>query len=154
MRQAIETALLSIIGYVNQAVFAVSRGHVVLYRFHGLPGALLTITGPEEHVGETMMVGYLPDGDDYIVLATEAETAISAALRTATAATLFDQQVPVDITTLTDATERAAVLEQVLKQASLCERHQATKHHEVPIARLTPHYKPTPRSSVATARLP
>ncbi|MFI6392389.1 hypothetical protein ACIBHY_33955 [Nonomuraea sp. NPDC050547] len=154
MRQAIDTALLSIIGYANQAVFAISRGHVVLYRFHGLPGALLTVTGQDEHVGETMMVGYLPDGDEYIVLATEAETAISAALQTATAATLFDQQVPVDITMLTDATERTAALKRVLKQASLSERHEATKHHEIPIARLTPHDQPTPRSPVAIARLP
>ncbi|MEV4893980.1 hypothetical protein AB0K48_31795 [Nonomuraea sp. NPDC055795] len=145
--------MLSIIGCVNQAVFAVSRGNVVLYRFHGLSGALLTITAPEEHVGETMMIGYLPDGDDYIVLATEAETAISAALRTATAATLFDQQVPVDVTVLTGATERAAMLKRVLKQASLCERHEATKHRQVPIARLTPHYRPTPRSPAAIARL-
>ncbi|MFI9552474.1 hypothetical protein [Nonomuraea endophytica] len=154
MRQAIDAALLSIIGYVNQAVFAVSRGGVVLYRFHGTPGVLLTITGPAAPVGETMMVGYLPDGDDYIVLATEAETKISAALRTATAATLSDQEIPVDITMLTDATERTALLNRLLKRASLYERHDTRKHHQVPIARLTPHYRPTPRSSAASPELP
>ncbi|WP_214321897.1 hypothetical protein [Nonomuraea sediminis] len=154
MRQAIDTALLSIIGYVNQAVFAVSRGRVVAYRFHGMPGALLTITGPTAPVGETVMVCYLPDGDDYIVLATGVETRISAALRTATAAALFDQQIPVDISMVTDATERAALLNRLLKQASLYERHQVMQHHQVPIARLTPHYKPTPRSSVVFVGLP
>ena len=69
MRQAIDTALLSIIGCVNQAVFSASRGRVVLYRFHGMPCVLLTVTGPAAPVGETAVVGYLPDGDDYIVLA-------------------------------------------------------------------------------------
>jgi hypothetical protein len=46
VRQAIDTALLSIIGCVNQAVFSASRGRVVLYRFHGMPCVLLTVTGP------------------------------------------------------------------------------------------------------------
>jgi hypothetical protein len=41
------------------------------------------------------MVCYLTDGNDYIVLTTEAETRISAALRTATAATFSDQQIQV-----------------------------------------------------------
>ena len=37
MRQAIDTVLLSVIGSVNRAVFSVSRGRVVLYRFRGRP---------------------------------------------------------------------------------------------------------------------
>nr|WP_236003243.1 hypothetical protein [Nonomuraea antri] len=139
MRQAIDTALLSVIGFVNQAVFVVSRGRVVLHRFHGIPEALLTTTGPAVTIEEPLIVGYLPDGGDYIVLDTEAETTISTALRTATAATLFDQQIPVDITLLTDPTERAALLNRILKQASIYERHEVTRHHQVPIARLTPH---------------
>lgn len=151
MRQAIDTALLSIIGCVNQAVFSASRGRVVLYRFRGRPGVLLTITGPAAPVGETAGVAYLPDGDDYIVLAVEAETSLLTALRTATAATaeLANQQIPVDITTLTDDTQRAALLNRLLKHASMDERHEVTRRREVPIARLTPHYKPASDGSVA-----
>jgi len=151
VRQAIDTALLSIIGCVNQAVFSASRGRVVLYRFRGRPGVLLTITGPAAPVGETAGVAYLPDGDDYIVLAVEAETSLLTALRTATAATaeLANQQIPVDITTLTDDTQRAALLNRLLKHASMDERHEVTRRREVPIARLTPHYKPASDGSVA-----
>lgn len=151
MRHAIDTALLSIIGCVNQAVFSASRGRVVLYRFHGMPCVLLTVTGPAAPVGETAVVGYLPDGDDYIVLAAEAETSLLAALCTATAATAerANQQIPVDITMLTGEAQRAALLNRLLKHASINERHRVTRRREVPIARLTPHYKPTAAGSVA-----
>lgn len=151
MRQAIDTALLSIIGCVNQAVFSASRGRVVLYRFHGMPCVLLTVTGPAAPVGETAVVGYLPDGDDYIVLAAEAETSLFTALRTATAATAerANQQIPVDVTMLTGEAQRAALLNRLLKHASIDERHRVTRRREVPIARLTPHYKPTSIGSVA-----
>jgi hypothetical protein len=145
VRQAIDTVLLSIIGCVNQAVFSASRGRVVLYRFHGLPCVLLTVTGPAAPVGETAVVGYLPDGDDYIVLAAEAETSLLTALRTATAATAerANQQIPVDITMLAGEAQRAALLNRLLKHASIDERHKVTRRREFPIARLTPHYKPT-----------
>jgi hypothetical protein len=151
VRQAIDTALLSIIGCVNQAVFSASRGRVVLYRFHGMPCVLLTVTGPAAPVGETAVVGYLPDGDDYIVLAAEAETSLFTALRTATAATAerANQQIPVDVTMLTGEAQRAALLNRLLKHASIDERHRVTRRREVPIARLTPHYKPTSIGSVA-----
>jgi hypothetical protein len=151
VRQAIDTALLSIIGCVNQAVFSASRGRMVLYRFHGMPCVLLTITGPAAPVGETVVVGYLPDGDDYIVLAAEAETSLPTALRTATAATAerTNQQIPVDITMLTGEAQRAALFNRLLKHASIDERHKVTRRREVPIARLTPHDKPTSAGSVA-----
>jgi hypothetical protein len=151
VRQAIDTALLSIIGCVNQAVFSASRGRVVLYRFHGMPCVLLTVTGPAAPVGETAVAGYLPDGDDYIVLAAEAETSLFTALRTATAATAerANQQIPVDVTMLTGEAQRAALLNRLLKHASIDERHRVTRRREVPIARLTPHYKPTSIGSVA-----
>lgn len=150
MRQAIDKALLFIIGGVNKAVFSATRGSVVLYRF-GRLGVLLTVTGPAKPIGETMLVGYLPHGDDYIVLATEAESRLPAALRTATAATIerADQQIPVDITLLTDDTERAALL----KHASIHERNEITRHREAPIARLTPRYKPATDGSVASPQL-
>jgi hypothetical protein len=151
VRQAINMALLSIIGCVNQAVFSASRGRVLLYRFRGRPGVLLTITGPAAPVGETAGVGYLPDGDDYIVLAAEGEASLLTALRTATAASAerANQQIPVDITMLTDETQRAALLNRLLKHASIDERCEVTRRREVPIARLTPHYKPASDGSVA-----
>lgn len=147
MRQAIDTALLSLLGWVNQAMFWVSGGRVVLYRF-GMRCVLLTITGPAAPVSQTLVVGYLPDGDDHIVLATEADVGLPTALRAATAVTveLAGQHVPADVTTLSNDTERAALLKQLLKHASLAERHEVTRFREVPIARLTPHYKPAGRS--------
>jgi hypothetical protein len=158
VRQAIDTALLSIIGRVNQSVHSASRGRVLLYRFHGRSGVLLTITGPAAPIDETVCVAYLPDGDDYIVLAAEAETSLLTALRTATAATaeLANQQIPVDITMLTDDTQRAALLDRLLKRASIDERHQVTLRREAPIARLKPHYKPASDGPVALSgiRLP
>ncbi|MER6004913.1 hypothetical protein ABT120_40630 [Nonomuraea angiospora] len=82
MRQAIDTALLSLLGWVNQAMFRVSGGRVVLYRF-GMRCVLLTITGPGAPVSQTLVVGYLPDGDDQIVLATEADAGLPTALSVA-----------------------------------------------------------------------
>ena len=97
----------------------------------------------------------LPDGDDYIVLAAETETSLLAAPRTAASATaeLATQRIPVDITVLTDATERAALLNRLLKHASIDERHEVTRLCEVPIARLTPHDKPASDGSVAFSRI-
>lgn len=156
MRQAIDTALLSIIGRVNKAVFSASRGRVVLCRFRGRPCVHLTVTGPDAPLGQTLIAGYLPDGDDYVVLAAETETGLPAALRTATAATagVTRQQVPADITMLTDDTDRAALLNRLLRRASIDERHAVTRRREVPIARLTPHYKPanTSRAFISIRR--
>lgn len=152
VRHAIETVLLLAIGRVNQAMFWATRGRVVLYRFYGRPDVLLTVTGPDAPAGEVMGVGYLPDGDDYIVLATDAETGERAALRTATAATAEltpDQHVAVDITMLTDDAERAVLLDRLLRRASLDERHEVVRRREFPIARLTPHHKAAHAGSVA-----
>jgi hypothetical protein len=153
VRQAIDTALLFIIGCANKTVYSASRGRVVLYRFRGSRGVLLTVTGPAAPVGETVVVGYLPDGDDYIVLAAETETSLRTVLRTAASATaeLANQQVPVDITVLTDDAERAALLNRLLKHASMYERHEVVRLCEVPIARLAPHYKPASDGSVAVS---
>ncbi|MFI0420136.1 hypothetical protein [Spongiactinospora sp. 9N601] len=142
MRHAFDTALLSIIGYINRVVFTVSRGRLVFYRIHGMPGARLTIKGPDAPLGEIVMVCYLRDGNDCIVLAAESETRLPIALRTATAAALFDQEVPVDVALLTKDAERGPVLKRVLGKASIYERHQVTKYHQVPIARLAPHDVP------------
>ena len=156
MRQSIDTVLLSIIGRVNKTVFSASRGRVVLYRFHGRPCVRLTVTGPDTPLGQTLVAGYLPDDNDYVVLAADTEAGLPAALRTATAATagVTRQQVPVDITMLTDDTDRAALLNRLLKRASIDERHAVTRRREVPIARLTPHYRPadTSRAFVSIRR--
>ena len=96
-------------------------------------------------------MGYLPDGADYIVLAAEPETSLFAALRTVTVATAEppSRQILVDVTMLTGETQRAALLNRLLKRASIDERHDVTRRREFPIARLTPHYKPTSVGSVA-----
>jgi hypothetical protein len=142
------------IGCVNQAVFSASRGQVVLYRFHGTSGASLTITGPAAPVGETVSISYLPDGDDYVVLATETSRSLAIELRAATSATigLASQDIPVDIIALADKTERAILLKRLLKQVSMHERHEVIRLRQVPIARLTPHCKPAFVGPVAFSR--
>jgi hypothetical protein len=154
VRQTIDTVLLSVIGCVNKTVFSASRGRVVLYRFRGRPCLRLTVTGPDAPLGQPLVAGYLPDGDDYVVLAAETETGLPAALCTAATAEVTRQQVPVDITMLTDDTDRATLLNRLLKRASIDERHAVTRRREVPIARLTPHYKPadTARAFVSIRR--
>ena len=88
MRHAVEEAFLSMIGYVNRAVFFASRGRLVPYRFHGSSAVLVTITGPATPGGQTVSVGYLPDGADYVVLAAETDDGLATALRAATSATI------------------------------------------------------------------
>ena len=156
MRYAIETALLWSISRVSQVVFWASRGRVVLYRFYGMPGVLLTVTGPDAPVGKVIDVGYLPDGDDYIVLATDAETGGKSVLSTATGATAEfspGQHVAVDISMLTDAAERDSLRGRLLRHASLNERHEVVRRCEFPIARLTPHEKLAGDSSIAVSRI-
>jgi hypothetical protein len=152
MRHAVDTVLLWVIGRLNQAVFWASRHRVLLYRFHGKPGVLVTITGPGIPQGTTVVVGYLPDGDDYVVLASDAEIGELAAIRTATAATAElapGQHVAVDITILTNDAERSAILDRLLRHASLNERHEIVRRREFPIARLTPHESPASDTSIA-----
>jgi hypothetical protein len=136
VRHAIDTVLLTLIGWANVVVFKASRGGVVLYRFGGFSGALLTVTSPDAPIGEELMVCCLPDGDDHIVLAPASDTRLPHLLRTATAVTLSDAEIPVDCVMLTDA-ESAALLSRLRKRLSISERHQLTEHREIPIARLT-----------------
>jgi hypothetical protein len=145
VRHAIDRVLLTVIGWVNRLVFWASRHQLVLYRFGGMPGVLLTVIGPGTPLGEIVMVGYLPDGDDYIVMACDTELGELAALRTATAATAeitHDQHVTVDITMLTDEAERAALLDRLLRRAPIYLRYEVMSRREFPIARLTLHGKP------------
>jgi hypothetical protein len=151
VRQAVEEAFLSMIGYVNRAVFFASRGRLVPYRFHGSSAVLVTITGPATPGGQTVSVGYLPDGADYVVLATETDDGLTTALRAATSATieLAGQDIPADIVMLPRDTERAVLLQRLLEQVSIHERHEVMRHGQVPVARLRPHHQPAPGDSVA-----
>jgi hypothetical protein len=153
VRQAVEEAFLSIIGYVNRAVFFASRGRMVPYRFNGTSAVLLTITGPATPAGETVMAGYLPDGADYVVLTTETDDRLATALRAATSATieLAGQNIPVDIVMLPRDSERVALLQRLLQQVSIHARHEEIRHPRVPIARLRLHYQPAPGGSVAVS---
>ena len=153
MRHAVEEAFLGLIGYVNRAVFFVSRGRVVPYRFHGTSAVLLTITGPATPAGETMSAGYLPDGADYVVLTAETDDRLATALRAATSATieLAGQNIPVDIVMLPRDSERAVLLKRLLEQVSIHERHEEIRHPRVPITRLRLHYQPASGGSVAVS---
>jgi hypothetical protein len=153
VRYAVEEAFLSLMGYVNRAVFFASRGRRVPYRFHGTNAVLLTITGPATPAGETVSAGYLPDGADYVVLAAETDDRLAAALRAATSATigLPGQDIPVDIVMLPRDSERAVLLQRLLQQVSIHERHEEIWHPRVPIARLRLHYQPAPGGSVAVS---
>src|SRR5690348_15178129 len=127
VRHVFDGALLTVIGWVNRAVFWISRHRVRLYRFSGMPCVRLTVTGSDTPLGEIVMVSYLPDGDDYIVLARDGDVGELAALSTATEATAEirdDRHVPVDIAMLTDVAERSAVLDRLLRHASIHERYQ------------------------------
>ena len=152
MRYAVEEAFLGLIGYVNRAVHFASRGRVVPYRFHGTSGVNLTVTGPATPAGEIMTVGYLRDGADYVVLATAADDRLVTALRAATAATIEvagQDDLPVDIVMLPRDSERAVLLQRLLQQVSIHERHEVNRVGTVPIARLRLHHQPASGGSVA-----
>ncbi|GAA0934345.1 hypothetical protein [Nonomuraea longicatena] len=137
MRHLIDTALLKVIGWANLAVFKVSRGGVRFYSFGGVPGLFLTVTAPAAPIGEDLSVSCFPDGDDHIVLAAASDTRLLDLLRTATAVTFSDSEIPVDCVMLTD-TERAVQLRRIRKRLSLPQRHEVTEHRLLPVARLSP----------------
>lgn len=153
MRQAAEEAFLGIIGYVNRAVFFASRGRVVPYRFHGTSGVNLTITGPATPAGQILSVSCLPDIADYVVMAAETGDRLTTALRAATSATieLAGQDIPVDVVMLPRDSRRIALLQRLLQQVSIHERHEVTRLRRVPIARLRLHGQPAPGGSVAVS---
>jgi hypothetical protein len=144
VRQAVEAAFLSIIGYVNRAVFFASRGRVVPYRFHGTSAAHLTITGAAAPAGQILSISYLPDGADFVVLAAATDDRLATALRAATAATieLAGQDIPVDIVVLPRDSERVVLLRRLLQQVSIHERHEVIRLRQMPFARLRLHHQP------------
>jgi hypothetical protein len=151
VRQSVEAAFLHLIGYVNRAVFFASRGRVVPYRFHGTSAVNLTVTGPAAPAGQILMVSYLPDGADYVVVAAETDDPLATALRAATSATIevAVQRIPVDIVILPRDSERAVLLKRLLQQVSIHERHEVVRLRQIPIARLRLHHQPAPGGSVA-----
>jgi hypothetical protein len=145
VRQAVDTALLVVIGQVNRLVFALSRGRFLLYNFRGR-GLWLTITGPSAPVEKTASVTCLPDAGDYIVVAGAREEAdLTALLDTCTAAVAGhgpqQEALPVDVIMVTGQAERAAVLKRILRHASIYQRHQVMHYRMTPIARLHPHHQ-------------
>ncbi len=144
MRQSAEAAFLHLIGYVNRAVFFASRGRVVPYRFQGTRATHLTITGAAATAGQTVGVTYLPDGADYVVLAAGTDDRLAITLRAATSATieLAGQDIPADIVVLPRDSERVVLLQRLLQQVSIHERHEVMRLRRVPVARLSLHYHP------------
>jgi hypothetical protein len=149
-----ETVLVHLIGVVNQAVFQLTRGRVVLYRFHGSPALLVTVTGSKTPRLRTETVPCLRDGDDYIVLAAPDE-----ADRPGWAATLLAVE-PADIITVETgsrsfdaevtrlgAADSAAMMDRLLQPLSLGERHTVRHQRLVPVARLT--IAPPPDAAIA-----
>ncbi|WP_345438821.1 hypothetical protein [Actinoallomurus vinaceus] len=67
MPYALDAVLVRVIGAVNVTAFRLSRGRVVLYRFRGTPSVRLTQIG-EVPVLDLLMVAYLRDGEDYVLL--------------------------------------------------------------------------------------
>lgn len=154
MRYGIEAVLLWVMGCVNRVVFWVSGGRVIPYRFGGGDALLLMVVGSDGVPGEPMMVSYLSDGDDYVVMATAAEASGLAALQTTAvgiAELTPDQRVGVSICALTNDAERAALRDRLLGRVSLNERHEIMRQGEFPAARLTPDRKPPPDASAAVA---
>ncbi|WP_326822989.1 nitroreductase/quinone reductase family protein [Streptosporangium sp. NBC_01756] len=140
----VETVMVHLIGGVNSTVFHIAGGRVVLYRFRGLPGLLLTVIGSRTPRLRTVMVPFLRDGDDYIVLADR-----DTAGRPGWAAELLAVE-PTDVVTVEvegrsfdvdvarlDQADHAAMLDRHLKYLSLGERHEVRRWRQIPFVRLT-----------------
>ncbi|MEU0521323.1 hypothetical protein [Streptosporangium sp. NPDC006007] len=68
MRDMLKAALIHLVGGVNWLVFRISKGHVVLYRFGGMPGLSIMISGPQASEHSTLLLPYLADGNDFVLL--------------------------------------------------------------------------------------
>jgi len=150
MRRILDEAILSAIGQVNRLVFGLSRGRVILYRFHGVPAILLTITTPAEPLGRMVGAACLPDDDGYLILARPLQEAeLSALMNSSTAVEAArgpdETTVPADLNRLTDPAERSALLKRVLSRASMDERAEVRRLELTPIARLRLH-RPFPET--------
>lgn len=146
MRRFLDGAVVSAIGQVNRLVFGLSRGGVVLYRFHGIPGIVLTVTTPAEPLGTTVTASCLPDGDFYLVLAHPLEEPeLCGLLDSSTGVEAGrgpgETTVPTDLERLADPVERATVLKRALSRASLGERAEVQRLGLAPVARLRPHQR-------------
>ncbi|WP_049566594.1 hypothetical protein [Nonomuraea sp. SBT364] len=150
MRHILDGVLLGVIGQVNRLMFALSRGRVVLYKFRGVPGILLTVTAPTAPLGRMTDAVCLPDDDSYLVLARPLQEAeFCALLDSSTAVEAMrgpgETAVPAALDKLTDSAERTAVLKRVLSRASMEERAEVRRLGLTPVARLRLH-QPFPHS--------
>ncbi|MFD0689099.1 hypothetical protein [Actinomadura fibrosa] len=144
MGRVLDGVVLSAIGQVNRLMFGLSRGRVVLVRFDGVPGLLLTVRTLAEPLGKTVSVACLPDGDLYLVLAHPLEAAEIIALLDAStgveAARGPDETaVPADIDALTSPAERAVAMRRVLSRTSMETRVEVRRLALTPVAQLRLH---------------
>ena len=144
MTGIVETVMVHLIGGINWTVFHLTGGRVVLYRFRGLPGLPLTMISSRTSRLRTVMVPYLRDGDDYIVLAnrdTAARPGWAAELLAVEPADVVTVEIEgrsfdVDVARL-DQADHAAMLDRLLKHLPLGERHEVRSRRQVPLVRLT-----------------
>lgn len=128
--------MLFLIGLVNRAVFAVTRGRVVLYRFGGMPGVMVELA---PHGGPDIVASF-QDDEDHVLLAEDGDGgALVESLRSATSARaeVGGRWYPVGIVVVDDGSERERLLERLLGQASIDERYEIKRRRAVPVARLT-----------------
>lgn len=144
MTGVVETVMVHLIGGINWTVFHLTGNRVVLYRFRGLPGLLLTVIGSRTSRLRTVLVSYLRDGDDYIVLADR-----DSAGRPGWAAELLAVE-PADVVTIEiegrsfdvdvarlDQADQASMLDRLLRHLPLGERYEVRRRCQVPLVRLT-----------------
>ncbi|MBO2456159.1 hypothetical protein [Actinomadura violacea] len=135
------------IGLVNRAVFAVTRGRVVLYRFGGgMPGVMVGLA-PD---GKPDIITAFRDGDDHVLVADGGDGgALVESLRSATSARIEvgGRWYPVAIVMIERESERERLRKRMFAQASIHERYEAKRRGAVPVARLTPQGTPAPKPS-------
>ncbi|TDD85160.1 nitroreductase/quinone reductase family protein [Actinomadura rubrisoli] len=147
MRYLAEEALLRALMRINQLVSWLTRGRVVVFRFDGMSGLLLTVTDAENQVADTRPFCYLADGDDYVVLSSKTESAHTeggylaklGATASATVELVPDETFDVDVEMLGSDADRTGLLDRLLGDTSLYERHEIKRGGGLPVARLRPH---------------
>jgi hypothetical protein len=141
MRRVVDSVLIKIFGQINRLAFTVSRGRVIFYRSFGFPGRVLTVVGPQGGSGTSLLVSCLPYQAGYIVMVGDKEEAVlREALSTCVTASMEfgDDWIPVDVSVLSDQDEqRSILLKQLLRNASISERHEVVQRHLVPLARIS-----------------
>ncbi|QKG23084.1 hypothetical protein [Actinomadura verrucosospora] len=138
--------MLFVIGLVNRALFAVTRGRVVLYRFGGTPGVMVELA-PD---GKPGIIAAFRDGDDHVLVADGGNGgALVESSRSATSARIEigGRWYPAGIVMVEGESERERLLKRMFAQASLHGRYEAKRRGAIPVARLTPQGIPAPEPS-------